>query len=159
MSEQEAFEQWRTNKYLAKEFGALTLQDAWQAALEWARSEQEPVACIGTNGELMWLKKPEVLYSKPIPLYRHLAPAVAQEPVLQRVMGRLADLLDEDQFAEIEGMVVRAGIAPPAVAVNEQLLEALKHVSKSTGFWYLDFDDRQDVSNAIAAAEAAKGGV
>ena len=29
----------------------------------------EPVACVGTNGELMWLKKPEVIYSKPRPLY------------------------------------------------------------------------------------------
>jgi hypothetical protein len=29
----------------------------------------EPVACIGTNGELMWLKKPTVVYSKPQPLY------------------------------------------------------------------------------------------
>lgn len=47
---------------------------------------------------------------------------------------------------------------PPAVAVNEQMLEALKRVSQSTSFWYLDFDDRQDVANAIAAAEAAKKG-
>jgi hypothetical protein len=39
-----------------------------------------------------------------------------QEPVaaLQRVMARLADLLDEDQFAEIEGIVARSGVAPPA---------------------------------------------
>jgi hypothetical protein len=29
----------------------------------------EPVACVGTNGDLMWLKKPEVIYSKPQPLY------------------------------------------------------------------------------------------
>ena len=29
----------------------------------------EPVACVGTNNELMWLKKPEVIYSKPRPLY------------------------------------------------------------------------------------------
>lgn len=33
---------------------------------------------------------------------------------LQRVMTRLADLLDEDQFAEIEGIVARSGVAPPA---------------------------------------------
>jgi hypothetical protein len=36
-----------------------------------------------------------------------------QEPVIQRVMSRLADLLDEDQFKEIEGMVVVAGCTPP----------------------------------------------
>ena len=29
----------------------------------------EPVACIKTNGELMWLKKPSTIYSKPRPLY------------------------------------------------------------------------------------------
>jgi len=34
-----------------------------------AQPEQEPVACIKTNGGLMWLKKPEVIYSKPRPLY------------------------------------------------------------------------------------------
>ena len=32
-------------------------------------AEQEPVACIGTNGKLMWLKKPSTIYSKPRPLY------------------------------------------------------------------------------------------
>jgi hypothetical protein len=30
---------------------------------------EEPIACVGTNGDLMWLKKPEVVYSKPRPLY------------------------------------------------------------------------------------------
>ena len=34
-----------------------------------AQPEQEPVACVGTNGELMWLNKSKVIYSKPIPLY------------------------------------------------------------------------------------------
>ena len=29
----------------------------------------EPIACVGTNNELMWLKKPAVVYSKPRPLY------------------------------------------------------------------------------------------
>jgi hypothetical protein len=31
--------------------------------------KQEPVACIGTNGELMWLNKPKAIYSKAQPLY------------------------------------------------------------------------------------------
>lgn len=34
-----------------------------------AQPEHGPIACIGTNGELMWLNKPKVVYSKPIPLY------------------------------------------------------------------------------------------
>ena len=38
----------------------------WKAL---AQPEQEPVACVGTNGELMWLNKSKVIYSKPIPLY------------------------------------------------------------------------------------------
>ena len=42
--------------------------------LRQAEPEQEPVACIGTNGELMWLNKPKVIYSKPIPLYTAPAP-------------------------------------------------------------------------------------
>jgi len=34
-----------------------------------AQPEQEPVAYIGTNGELMWLHKPHAIYSKARPLY------------------------------------------------------------------------------------------
>ena len=34
-----------------------------------AQPEQEPVACIGTNGDLMWLNKPQAIYSKAQPLY------------------------------------------------------------------------------------------
>ena len=42
------------------------------------------------------------------PLYRHAQPA----PVVQKVMSRLAYLLDEDQFHNIESMVLAAGIHP-----------------------------------------------
>lgn len=45
-----------------------------------AQPAQEPLACIGTNGELMWLNKPRAIYSKPIPLYT-TPPQPAQEPV------------------------------------------------------------------------------
>ncbi len=41
-------------------------------------------------------------------------PAQQQEPVLRRIMQRLADLLDEDHFAEIESIVAGAGVTPPA---------------------------------------------
>jgi len=40
-----------------------------EPAIKESLTVAEPVACIGTNGELMWLKKPEVIYSKPRPLY------------------------------------------------------------------------------------------
>ena len=45
----------------------LQVVDSLKAAL--AEPKQEPVACIKTNGELMWLKKPSTIYSKPRPLY------------------------------------------------------------------------------------------
>jgi len=45
-----------------------------------AQPEQEPVACVGTNGELMWLNKSKVIYSKPIPLYTTPPTAPVQEP-------------------------------------------------------------------------------
>ncbi|VCW21638.1 hypothetical protein BANRA_00874 [Klebsiella variicola] len=46
--------------------------------------------------------------SEPVPVYRHAQPA----PVVQKVMSRLAYLLDEDQFHNIESMVLAAGIHP-----------------------------------------------
>jgi hypothetical protein len=63
--------------------GLLTelLLDAARIIEALAQPEQEPVACIGTNGELMWLNKPKVIYSKPQPLYT--APP-QQEPVIDK---------------------------------------------------------------------------
>ena len=52
---------------LSEPYDVLKAQEAIREAL--AQPEQEPVACVGTNGELMWLNKPKVIYSKPIPLY------------------------------------------------------------------------------------------
>ena len=46
---------------------ALEVRKALRQAL--AQPEQDPVACIGTNGELMWLKKPSAVYSHAQPLY------------------------------------------------------------------------------------------
>lgn len=105
-------------------------------------------------------------------------PVGAQETVLQRVMGRLADLLDEDQFAEIEGIVVSAGIAPPpttvqpAAAINDQMLKALIAAKKMCDEalpkfnWGASFLDANainllnstpgQISAAIRAAEAEK---
>lgn len=50
---------------------ALTIayQSGYYDGKKAAQPAQEPVACIGTNGELMWLNKPRAIYSKPIPLY------------------------------------------------------------------------------------------
>lgn len=43
---------------------------------------------------------------------------------IRKVMARLADLLDEDQFKEIEEIVSFAGVQPQAEAVREQLRAA-----------------------------------
>ena len=61
---------------------ALTIayQSGYYDGKKAAQPAQEPMACIGTNGELMWLNKPRVIYSKPIPLYT-TPPQPAQEPV------------------------------------------------------------------------------
>jgi hypothetical protein len=51
--------------------------------------ELEPVACIGTNGELMWLNKPKAIYSKPQPLYTS---PPKREPLTDE---QIAELWDE----------------------------------------------------------------
>lgn len=50
----------------------------------------EPVAYIGTDGSLNWLKKPEVLYSKAVPLYTH--PSTAAPVLLNN--GRITQFAD-----------------------------------------------------------------
>jgi hypothetical protein len=50
-------------------------------------------------------------------------PAPVQEPVIQRIMARLAYLLDDDKFNEIEGMVLSAGYSPPAAQPSAPLTE------------------------------------
>ena len=60
------------NRYCAFAAGILRVtlaEPAIKESLTVAEPEQEPVACIKTNGELMWLKKPSTIYSKPRPLY------------------------------------------------------------------------------------------
>jgi hypothetical protein len=52
---------------ITSESNAWNVINDLEAAL--AEPKQEPVACVGTNGDLMWLKKPSTIYSKPRPLY------------------------------------------------------------------------------------------
>jgi hypothetical protein len=44
---------------------------------------EDAVAFIGTDGNLGWLKKPDVLYSKAVPLFMHPAPDVDTKPVAE----------------------------------------------------------------------------
>ena len=57
------------SSWLIKYSKAALAEPAIKESLTVAEPEQEPVACIKTNGELMWLKKPSTIYSKPRPLY------------------------------------------------------------------------------------------
>jgi hypothetical protein len=104
-----------------KRFEALVRAD------ERAALVQEPVAHINNNGVVHaagypWGEKenlrPLVFGDTPPAAQpateESSATQTVQEPVIQRVMSRLANLLDEDQFKEIEGMVVSAGCTPPA---------------------------------------------
>jgi hypothetical protein len=68
-------------------------------------AEQEPVACIKTNGELMWLKKPSAIYSKPRPLYT--APP-------RREWVSLTD----DEIAEIEKENTVVYLIPAGCSLN-----------------------------------------
>ncbi|WP_261534745.1 tail protein X [Burkholderia multivorans] len=45
---------------------------------------------------------------------------------LQRVMARLTDLLDEDQFGNIESIVKEAGVEPPAIAAAAPAEEMIR---------------------------------
>ena len=72
----------------------------WEAAVDGLRAalaepEQEPVACVGTNGDLMWLKKPEVIYSKPRPLYTAPPRREAQERMHPEIKKMYEDYFDK----------------------------------------------------------------
>jgi hypothetical protein len=88
-----------------------------------------------------------------------------QEPVIQRVMSRLADLLDEDQFKEIEGMVVVAGCTPPTppapVPLTDGQINKLRqqYGVTSDGRGIKEFTNVVDFARAIEAAHnITKGG-
>lgn len=83
------------------------------------------------------------------PLYRH-----AQQPVVQKIMARLAYLLDEDQFHNIESMVLAAA-TQPAAAVPDDVLDALQKVARIR-LDMNDFDgDRRGIADCLGDAEEA----
>lgn len=63
---------------------------------------QEPVACIGTNGELMWLNKPRVIYNKSIPLY--IAPP--QRPWVPLTDEELKKMVDDAGFTRTDLLMI-----------------------------------------------------
>ena len=52
---------------------------------------------------------------------------------MQRVMARLTDLLDEDQFADIESIVSAAGVTPPAPALEAPAAPDLRQTRDKAG--------------------------
>jgi hypothetical protein len=97
---------------------------------------QEPVAYIGTNGELGWLQKPKVLYSEPIALFTH--PPVKeslttqQEPVMWQYReanddGTWTAWIDSDQrLTEDKFMQVRPLYLHPSDAYEQGIQEGMK---------------------------------
>ncbi|ENU0757193.1 hypothetical protein [Klebsiella michiganensis] len=80
-------------------------------------------------------------------LYRH-----AQQPVVQKIMARLAYLLDEDQFHNIESMVLAAA-TQPAPVVPDDVLDALQKVAR-IHLDLNDFDgDRRGIAYCLGDAE------
>ncbi|MBU9340662.1 hypothetical protein [Burkholderia multivorans] len=85
---------------------------------------------------------------------------------LQRVMARLTDLLDEDQFANIESIVKEAGVEPPAMAAAapaderaawaDEIISELQASFDTEGITEYDSGDALiRLSSAIAAVEEA----
>lgn len=72
-------------------------------------ADSEPVIVVGDDGgDALSYRRLIQSFEPGTKLYRHAQPA----PVVQKVMSRLAYLLDEDQFHNIESMVLAAGIHP-----------------------------------------------
>jgi hypothetical protein len=109
---------------------AQAYERGWNAAL----AQQEPVACIGTTGELMWLNKPKVIYSKPIPLYT--APVDGVTISEERV--------DETTDLAIVGEVGVWGEREWVGLTDEEVSEVIDNVLEGGG-WL-------DVARAIEAA-------
>lgn len=92
------------------------------------RKDAEPVACIAANGALMWLKRPETLYSKPVPLFKHPAPAASAESVAS-VYIKDGCLIGSQRKSGVDMPDGQYGLYPigtyPAPAVVRQLVDGL----------------------------------
>ncbi|WP_368768097.1 hypothetical protein [Klebsiella michiganensis] len=87
------------------------------ARIALAAMDSEPVVyaseetlAYAAHGELLLRVLSQPAGDAIIPLYRH-----AQQSVVQKIMARLAYLLDEDQFHNIESMVLAAAPQPAPV--------------------------------------------
>lgn len=93
-----------------------------------AQPEQEPVAYIGTNGELMWLHKPHAIYSKARPLYT--APP-QRKPLTDeddRLIAAAPDLL-----AALQGLLRGIFDGPDEANAAMLVAKARDAVNKATG--------------------------
>lgn len=120
----------RQDRWVERWYGSLA-DKGW-----WICCGREHIAHLGTEVSSDEVRKIVDAHNRTSPPAQ---PAQQQESVaaLQRVMARLADLLDEDQFAEIEGIVARSGVSPPAqrkpLPYNKDDMEGLD-INQRLGF-------------------------
>lgn len=69
---------------------------------------------------------------------------------IQKIMARLTELLDEDQFATIEGIATDAGVEPPAEPVKVPSDDTIREVFLANGFTIKDGAD--DLAPYVYAA-------
>jgi hypothetical protein len=93
-----------------------------------AQPEQEPVAYIGTNGELMWLHKPHAIYSKARPLYT----APPQRKPLTDEDDRLIAAAPE-LLAALQGLLKGIFDGPDEANAAMLIAKARDAVNKATG--------------------------
>lgn len=111
-----------------------------------AAPEQEPVAWTypteleeikkDVNEGFMWWEKQNAAN---IPLYTRPMPDNVTKVAMQKVMARLAYLLDEDQFADIEGIVQSAGVEPPIAAPDSSLAPQIE--SLIAEYWDIAYEE------------------
>ncbi|WP_341799813.1 hypothetical protein [Klebsiella michiganensis] len=127
------------------------------ARMALAAMDSEPVATLdvqsrrpdGNKFALVFSSAAHKLPDDVYFLYRH-----AQQSVVQKIMARLAYLLDEDQFHNIESMVLAAA-TQPAAAVPDDVLDALQKVAR-IHLDLNDFDgDRRGIADCLGDAEEA----
>lgn len=83
----------------------------------------------------------------------------AAQPVatVRRMMARLAELLDEDQFAEIERIALDAGIEPPAQPVAQPVIGNFDLGVPMRPLYYVRHpDDTYSIANPQPAAPVAQ---
>ena len=127
-----------TYKELADRLSAFINDESFLDAVDEAAAilrslDAQPVATVAevhmSRYTLEWNGSPlpegSALYAAPVAAVR-------------KAMARLADLLDEDKFMEIEGIFTSAGFTPPVAAQPPDDLEKMRAVVEAAHNWQAD---------------------